>query len=57
MPVHQRQPLIRAVVQHAVFGAIAGTALDFAKIVFFIALILFAISAVVGLLRGRAPAP
>lgn len=39
------------------FSAVAGTALEFAKIVFFIALILFAISAVVGLLRGRAPAP
>ena len=39
------------------FGAVAGTALEFGKIVFFITLILFAISAVVGLLRGRAPAP
>lgn len=39
------------------FGAIAGTAVEFAKIIFFLALILFAISAVVGLLRGRAPAP
>jgi uncharacterized membrane protein YtjA (UPF0391 family) len=37
------------------FGAIAGTAFEFAKIIFFVAIILFAISAVVGLLRGRAP--
>jgi uncharacterized membrane protein YtjA (UPF0391 family) len=40
------------------FGAIAGTAFEFAKIIFFVAIILFAISAVVGLMRGRgAPAP
>ncbi len=37
------------------FGAVAGTAIEFAKIIFFVAIILFAISAVVGLLRGRAP--
>jgi uncharacterized membrane protein YtjA (UPF0391 family) len=40
------------------FGAIAGTAFEFAKIIFFVAIILFAISAVAGLMRGRgAPAP
>lgn len=37
------------------FGAIAGTAIEFAKIIFFIAIILFVISAVIGLLRGRSP--
>lgn len=37
------------------FGAIAGTAIEFAKIIFFVAIILFAISAVIGLVRGRAP--
>ena len=37
------------------FGAIARTAFEFAKIIFFVAIILFAISAVVGLVRGRSP--
>jgi uncharacterized membrane protein YtjA (UPF0391 family) len=37
------------------FGGIAGVAIEAAKLVFFVALILFAISAVVGLLRGRSP--
>lgn len=37
------------------FGGIAGTAVEAAKIVFFVAVVLFAISAVVGLLRGRSP--
>ena len=37
------------------FGGIAGTAIEIAKIVFFVAIILFAISAVVGLVRGRSP--
>lgn len=37
------------------FGAIAGTAFEFAKIIFFVAIILFAISAVIGLVRGRSP--
>ncbi|ACL59268.1 DUF1328 domain-containing protein [Methylobacterium nodulans] len=35
------------------FGGIAGTAVEAAKIIFFVAVVLFAISAVVGLLRGR----
>jgi uncharacterized membrane protein YtjA (UPF0391 family) len=35
------------------FGGIAGTAVEIAKLIFFVAIILFAISAVVGLLRGR----
>ena len=37
------------------FGGIAGTAMEAAKLVFFIAIVLFAISAVVGLMRGRSP--
>ena len=37
------------------FGGIAGVAVEFAKILFFVAIILFAIAAVVGLVRGRAP--
>jgi uncharacterized membrane protein YtjA (UPF0391 family) len=37
------------------FGGIAGTAVEIAKLIFFVAIILFAISAVVALLRGRAP--
>lgn len=35
------------------FGGIAGASIEIAKIVFFVALILFLISAVVGLARGR----
>ncbi|ACA17166.1 protein of unknown function DUF1328 [Methylobacterium sp. 4-46] len=35
------------------FGGIAGTAVEAAKIIFFVAVVLFAISAIVGLLRGR----
>lgn len=35
------------------FGGIAGAAVDIAKLIFFVAIVLFAISAVVGLLRGR----
>ncbi len=34
------------------FGGIAGTAIEIAKIIFFVAIILFLVSAVVGLLRG-----
>ncbi|GJE00100.1 MULTISPECIES: DUF1328 domain-containing protein [Methylobacterium] len=37
------------------FGGIAGTAVEAAKIIFFVAVVLFAISAIVGLLRGRSP--
>jgi uncharacterized membrane protein YtjA (UPF0391 family) len=37
------------------FGGIAGVAVEAAKIVFFVAIILFAISAIVGLVRGRSP--
>ncbi len=37
------------------FGGIATFAVDLAKIVFFVAIVLFAISAVVALIRGRSP--
>lgn len=35
------------------FGGIAGLSMEIAKIIFFVAIVLFAISAVVGLMRGR----
>ena len=35
------------------FGGIAGVSIEIAKAIFFIAVILFVISAVVGLVRGR----
>ena len=35
------------------FGGIAGVSIEIAKAIFFIAVILFVISAVVGLARGR----
>jgi uncharacterized membrane protein YtjA (UPF0391 family) len=35
------------------FGGIAAFAVDIAKIVFFVAIVLFVISAVIGLVRGR----
>jgi uncharacterized membrane protein YtjA (UPF0391 family) len=37
------------------FGGIAGTAIGIAKIIFFVAIILFLISAVAGAARGRRP--
>lgn len=37
------------------FGGIAGTAVGIAKLIFIVALILFAISAVAGIVRGRRP--
>ncbi|HEX7929752.1 MAG TPA: DUF1328 domain-containing protein [Sphingomicrobium sp.] len=37
------------------FGGIAGFAVEIAKIIFFVAIILFLISAVVALIRGRSP--
>jgi uncharacterized membrane protein YtjA (UPF0391 family) len=37
------------------FGGIAGLSLEIAKIIFFVAILLFAIAAVVGLMRGRRP--
>ena len=35
------------------FGGIAGASVEIAKTIFFIAIILFLVSAVVGLVRGR----
>jgi len=35
------------------FGGIAGASIEIAKIIFFIAVILFLVSAVVGITRGR----
>jgi uncharacterized membrane protein YtjA (UPF0391 family) len=35
------------------FGGIAGASVEIAKLIFFIAVLLFVISAVVGLARGR----
>jgi uncharacterized membrane protein YtjA (UPF0391 family) len=37
------------------FGGIAGTAVGIAKIIFFVAIVLFLISAIFGMLRGRSP--
>ncbi len=37
------------------FGGIAGFAVEIAKIIFFVAIVLFLISAIVGLVRGRSP--
>jgi uncharacterized membrane protein YtjA (UPF0391 family) len=37
------------------FGGIAGFAVEIAKIIFFVAIILFVISAVFGVIRGRSP--
>jgi uncharacterized membrane protein YtjA (UPF0391 family) len=36
------------------FGGIAGVVAEAAKIIFFVAVVFFAISAIVGLVRGRA---
>lgn len=37
------------------FGGIVAFAVDAAQIIFFVAIVLFAISAVVALIRGRSP--
>jgi len=39
------------------FGGIAGLSFEFAKIIFFVALVLFVVSLVFGMVRGRAPPP
>jgi uncharacterized membrane protein YtjA (UPF0391 family) len=39
------------------FGGIAGTAIELAKIVFFVAIVLFVISALFGIVRGRSTVP
>jgi uncharacterized membrane protein YtjA (UPF0391 family) len=38
------------------FGGIAGVSIEIAKVIFFIAIVLFLVSAVIGLMRGRGPA-
>ncbi|HEY4986725.1 MAG TPA: DUF1328 domain-containing protein [Bradyrhizobium sp.] len=35
------------------FGGLAGASIEIAKLIFFIALVLFLVSAVVGMARGR----
>ena len=35
------------------FGGIAGASVEIAKIIFFVAVVLFLVSAVIGLTRGR----
>ena len=48
--------LVVAIIAGALgFGGIAGTAAGIAKIIFFVAIVLFLISAVIGLIRGRSP--
>ena len=37
------------------FGGIAGASVEIAKIIFFVAVVLFLISAIIGLVRGRSP--
>ncbi len=37
------------------FGGIAGFAVELAKIVFFVAIVLFVLSAIFGFARGRSP--
>jgi uncharacterized membrane protein YtjA (UPF0391 family) len=37
------------------FGGIAGLSVEIAKIIFFVAIVLFVISAIVGVARGRSP--
>jgi uncharacterized membrane protein YtjA (UPF0391 family) len=37
------------------FGGIAGVAVEAAKIIFFVAIVLFLISAIFGVVRGRRP--
>ena len=38
------------------FGGIATFAVDIAKIIFFVAIVLFVVSAIIGLIRGRTTA-
>jgi len=35
------------------FGGVAGASIEIAKIIFFIAVVLFLVSAIIGLARGR----
>ncbi|HWP26174.1 MAG TPA: DUF1328 domain-containing protein [Xanthobacteraceae bacterium] len=45
-------PLIAAVLG---FTSIAGVAIEIAKIIFFVAIVLFAITEIIGLIQGRTP--
>ncbi len=50
--------LIVAIVAAALgFGGIAGTAVELAKLVFFVAIVLFAIAVIYRLVSGRRPPP
>lgn len=37
------------------FGGVAGTAIGIAKLIFFVAIVLFAVSLIYGLVTGRRP--
>jgi uncharacterized membrane protein YtjA (UPF0391 family) len=37
------------------FTSIAGVAIEIAKVIFFVAIVLFAITAIIGLIQGRTP--
>jgi uncharacterized membrane protein YtjA (UPF0391 family) len=39
------------------FGGIAGVAIEAAKIIFFVAIVLFAVAAIAGFVRGRRTVP
>lgn len=39
------------------FGGVAGTAMEGARILFWVAIVLFVISLIGGLMRGRSPGP
>ncbi|PSC03639.1 DUF1328 domain-containing protein [Alsobacter soli] len=48
--------LVIAIIAAALgFGGLAGTAMEGAKLLFYVAVVLFVISAVIGLMRGRSP--
>jgi uncharacterized membrane protein YtjA (UPF0391 family) len=46
-------PIIALIAGILGFGGIAGASIEIAKVIFFVAVVLFLISAVVGLARGR----
>jgi uncharacterized membrane protein YtjA (UPF0391 family) len=61
-PKHKRRVMLSWVVTFLIialiagvlgFGGVAGASIEIAKIIFFIAVVLFLVSAVVGLARGR----
>ena len=56
-PIGMLSHSIPAVLSLAVlgFGCIAGISIEIAKIIFFVAVVLFLISALVGIFRGRTP--